>query len=64
MTFFSILTSCDSFLARSGPNAPAVFPRRACPILPVNRDSLSLFASQYHCPGKVRTKAATAEETA
>jgi hypothetical protein len=23
MTFFSILTSCDSFLARSGPNAPA-----------------------------------------
>jgi hypothetical protein len=31
MTFFSILTSCDSFRARSGPKAPAVFLRNACP---------------------------------
>lgn len=29
MTFFSILTSCDSFRARSGPKAPAVFLRNA-----------------------------------
>lgn len=31
MTFFSILTSCDSLRARSGPKAPAVFLRNACP---------------------------------
>lgn len=36
MTFFSILTSCDSFFAKSGPKAPAVFRRRACPSPPVN----------------------------
>ena len=29
MTFFSILTSCDSFRASSGPNWPAVCLRRA-----------------------------------
>jgi hypothetical protein len=33
MTFFSIFTSCASFFARSGPNAPAVLPRIACPTL-------------------------------
>jgi hypothetical protein len=32
MTFFSILTSCDSFRARSGPKAPAAFLRKAWPI--------------------------------
>lgn len=31
MTFFSILTSCDSLRARSGPKAPAAFLRKACP---------------------------------
>lgn len=31
MAFFSILTSCDSFLARSGPKAPAAFLRKAWP---------------------------------
>ncbi len=31
MTFFSIFTSCDSFLARSGLKAPAALRRRACP---------------------------------
>jgi hypothetical protein len=31
ITFFSILTSWDSFLARSGPKAPAVFLRKAWP---------------------------------
>ena len=31
MTFFSILTSCASFFARSGPKAPAALRRRACP---------------------------------
>jgi hypothetical protein len=29
--FFSILTSWVSFLARSGPKAPAVFERKLCP---------------------------------
>ena len=32
MTFFSILTSCESFFARSGPNAPADFERKVWPI--------------------------------
>lgn len=31
MTFFSILTSCDSFLARSGPKAPAADLRKVWP---------------------------------
>ena len=31
MTFFSIFTSCESFLARSGPKAPAADLRKACP---------------------------------
>ena len=31
MTFFSIFTNCASFLARSGPNAPAAFLRKAWP---------------------------------
>lgn len=31
MAFFSILTSCDSLRARSGPKAPAVFLRKAWP---------------------------------
>src|SRR5699024_2553478 len=31
MTFFSILTNCDSFLARSGPQAPAAPLRKAWP---------------------------------
>lgn len=34
MRFFSILTSCVSFLDRSGPKAPAVLPRSACPVTP------------------------------
>ena len=32
MTFFSIFTSCESFFAKSGPNAPAVDLRNAWPI--------------------------------
>lgn len=31
MTFFSIFTSCDSFLARSGPKAPAADLRKLWP---------------------------------
>jgi hypothetical protein len=31
MTFFSIFTSCESFLAKSGPKAPAADLRKACP---------------------------------
>lgn len=31
MTFFSILTSCDSFFARSGPKAPADLWRKVWP---------------------------------
>jgi len=41
MTFFSILTSWASFLARSGPNAPAALRRRACPKPPVNVSRMS-----------------------
>jgi hypothetical protein len=32
MTFFSILTSCESFFARSGPKAPAACLRKTCPV--------------------------------
>lgn len=32
ITFFSILTSCESFLARSGPNAPADLWRKVWPV--------------------------------
>lgn len=32
MTFFSILTNCESFLARSGPKAPAALLRKVWPI--------------------------------
>lgn len=46
MTFFSILTSCASFLARSGPKAPAVLPLRACPSAPVNTKKKKLVSSQ------------------
>lgn len=31
MTFFSIFTSCESFFARSGPNAPADLWRKVWP---------------------------------
>lgn len=41
MTFFSILTSCASFLARSGPKAPAALRRRACPRTLVNVSTAS-----------------------
>ncbi len=33
MTFFSILTSCESFFARSGPKAPADLWRKVWPIV-------------------------------
>lgn len=32
MTFFSILTSCESFFARSGPKAPPALRRSAWPV--------------------------------
>lgn len=41
MTFFSILTSCDSFRARSGPKAPAAFFRNACPNREIDQRPLS-----------------------
>ena len=41
MTFFSIFTSCASFFARSGPNAPAVDLRNAWPT-PQGRAKVSL----------------------
>jgi hypothetical protein len=49
MTFFSIFTSCESFLARSGPKAPAVDLRKAWPTLspPVSRFVSHLLVSLY-----------------
>ena len=41
MTFFSIFTSCDSFLARSGPKAPAVLLRKAWPAEPHDKFKLA-----------------------
>ena len=46
ITFFSILTSWDSFLARSGPKAPPAFPRRAWPALSVSQHDHRGFAAQ------------------
>jgi hypothetical protein len=43
MTFFSILTSWESFLARSGPKAPAVPFLKAWPVETCQKKSLSFF---------------------
>ena len=44
ITFFSILTSCDSLRAKSGPKAPAAFLRKAWP------KSAKLLATPLHYP--------------
>jgi hypothetical protein len=56
MTFFSILTSWDSFFARSGPKAPAVPLRNACP-------AEARLASRDIVDDHWLTKIAFAEET-
>lgn len=48
ITFFSILTSCDSLRARSGPKAPAAFLRKAWPVarvLAIRDGALRLMSS-------------------
>jgi hypothetical protein len=50
MTFFSILTSCESFLARSGPNAPAALRLRAWPSHHVSLGAIDNLRLAAHAP--------------
>lgn len=55
MTFFSILTSWDSFFDRSGPKAPAAFLRNAWPrrAISISIGLLNKVAILIACPRKV-----------
>lgn len=54
ITFFSILTSWDSFLARSGPKAPPALRRRAWPALSVSRNDYYVGFSVERSSKRVR----------
>jgi hypothetical protein len=57
ITFFSIFTSCESFFARSGPNAPADLWRKVWPEVPLISPVI-----KSSCPDTQRTNVGLAKE--